>query len=239
MNIHVAIMDDEQIFCEALTDKLRQWSKDTGNLVEITVFQNSDDFLEAFESECVFEAVFLDIKMENSSFNGMEVAHRIRTINENVAIIFLTSIPDYMSEGYCVEAIRYLLKPVNSDDLAECMERVMRKIHSALNQSFMLKQRDRIIQIPYQDILYFSGSRNNIEIYTKDATYRQGQSQKLKDLEKSLPPQFVHCHRSLIVNIENVDAIIKKNVVLRNQDQLPVSDTYSAALQSRYLQYFG
>lgn len=78
MNICVAIMDDEKIFCDDLSERLKNWGKDTKNSVDISVFNKSEDFISDWEKQKDFDIIFLDIKMGENSLNGMEVAHHIR-----------------------------------------------------------------------------------------------------------------------------------------------------------------
>ncbi len=237
LNLNIAIMDDEKSFCDILETKLREWGREANNTVNITCYSSSDDFIEAWESQKNFDAVFLDIKMKNCELNGMDVAHIIRSQNDDSAIVFVTSISDYMSEGYRVDAVRYLLKPLQEYDFRECMERLSVKFQTKGNEIFLLKFRDKILRVPYKDILYFSSANNYVEIHTKTEVIRY--LKKLKYIEDMLPPQFVRCHRSIILNIENMAAITGNTIVMINDEQLPVSKQYCSMIQQKFIIYFG
>ena len=200
MNICVAIMDDEKIFCDDLSERLKNWGKDTKNSVDISVFNKSEDFISAWEKQKDFDIIFLDIKMGENSLNGMEVAHHIRNNGSNSPIVFLTSILDYMSEGYRVEAFRYLLKPLNEADFLECMDNVYLKVQKRGNKYLFLIT--------------------------------------LSELQKLLPAQFVKCHRSIIINIENVDGVERDGVIFGEKKQY-ISERYRGEIQKCYMQYFG
>lgn len=237
MNICVAIMDDEKIFCDDLSERLKNWGKDTKNSVDISVFNKSEDFISAWEKQKDFDIIFLDIKMGENSLSGMEVAHHIRNNGSNSPIVFLTSILDYMSEGYRVEAFRYLLKPLNEADFLECMDNVYLKVQKRGNKYLFLKMSDqKYLRIPYEDILFIEGARNYVDITTKQDTYHYRIT--LSELQKLLPAQFVKCHRSIIINIENVDGVERDGVIFGEKKQY-ISERYRGEIQKCYMQYFG
>lgn len=185
MEINIAIMDDEQAFCDILENKLREWGKENHNIVNISCYNGSDTFLDIWETQKSFDAVFLDIKINHCDLNGMDVAHRIREKNDDVSIVFVTSIADYMKEGYCVDAVRYLLKPIQDYDFKECMNRLSVKFQTKGNEIFLLKFRGKLERLPYKDILYISSANNYIEIHTKDDIIKY--LKKLKYIEDTLP----------------------------------------------------
>lgn len=238
MRINVAIVDDEQIFRDALQEQIKQWSRDARNIVEIFTFINGDEFLEAWKSEEQYDVVFLDIMLEKSGINGMDVAKAIRQQGSNIPIVFITSVANYMNEGYRVEAIRYLIKPLNYQDFKECMNRVVAKISLNQNSEFLIKSKKSIVRIPYADILYFSSFKHYIEIHLKEKSdYRY--LQKFQLLEKNLPPEFVKCHRGIIINIEAIHSFDQKNIVLTNGEKLPVSKSYFNQVKECFILYFG
>lgn len=237
MELNIAIMDDEQTFCDFLENKLKIWGKETSNIVNISCYNRSDTFIDIWETQKHFDAIFLDIRIKNCDLNGMDVAHKIREQNDDTAIVFTTSIADYLKEGYRVDAVRYLLKPIQDYDFQECMNRLSVKFQTKGNEIFLLKFKGRLIRIPYKDILYFSSLNNYTEIHTKTEPIKY--LKKLKYIEDTLPPQFVRCHRSVIINIENISAIIGNTVVMSNDEQLPMSKQYCSEIQYKFIQYFG
>ncbi len=237
MLLNMAIMDDEQMFCDDLADKLRRWGKDTNNLVNISCYNRSDTFIDVWETQKNFDVVFLDIKMENCSLSGIDVAHKIREHKDNALIVFVTSISDYVFEGYRLEAVRYLVKPIQEYDFSECMSRLSVQLENKGSEIFLMKCRGSLVRIPYKDILYFSSANNYIEIHTESEVIRH--LKKLKYIEDTLPSQFVKCHRSIIINIENVAAITGNVVTLINQEKLPISKQYKVLIQNKFLQYYG
>ena len=237
MTLDIAIMDDEQVFRESLEKRLRQWAKETENLIKISSFERAIDLIDAWETQTSFDVVFLDIRMRDNDYNGIETAYMLREQDSDVAIVFITNLSDYLAEGYRVDAVRYLLKPLQDYDFKECMERLVLKLRSKESEVFILRTREKMVRIPYSEILYFSSANNYIDIHTTKETFHY--LRKLKYLEDTFPPQFVRCHRTVIVNIENISAIIGNEIVLENKERLPISKQHLKEVQEKFIQYYG
>lgn len=237
MKINIAIMEDEQIYCETIKDYLRLWGCETKNTIEIFTFSGSEAFLIEWETSQNFDVIFFDIIMQNSNLNGLDVAAKIREENDDSFIVFTTSVVDYMQEGYHVEAFRYLIKPLDYEDVKECMDKIFLRLRSKQNTTLTIKCKNEVTRIPYCNILYFSSIRHYIETHTYEKTYKH--MQKFQSLLLSLPPEFCRCHRTIIVNIEAIYAISKAEIVLVNQQKLPISESYLKTLKEQYMLYFG
>jgi len=237
MELNIVVMDDETEFCNFLKEKIINWGEASGKAMNVTCFNTSDLFLEVWRTQKNFDAVFLDIKMFGSKLNGMEVAKKIRESSDCTRIVFITSMSDYARDGYLVNAERYLTKPVSDYEFNECMKHLADVLEDKENKVLLLKFKDKLVRIPYRDIVYFSSLNNYIEIHTKSETVKY--LKKLKYIEDILPSRFVRCHRSMIINIENVSAVKRNEVILINGEKLPVSKQYSGKVQRMFIRYFG
>jgi DNA-binding LytR/AlgR family response regulator len=97
------------------------WSGKRGVPVEIKEFLNAESFLFQWEEERVFDVLFIDIQMKE--MNGMELARKIREVDRDMVLIFTTGIADYIQDGYEVEAMHYLLKPIRREKVEECLDK--------------------------------------------------------------------------------------------------------------------
>lgn len=237
MTLDIAIMDDEQVFRESLEKRLREWAKETGILIKISSFERAIDLIEIWETQTSFDIVFLDIRMKDNDYNGIDTAYLLRKHDSDVAIVFISNISDYLAEGYRVDAVRYLLKPLQDYDFKECMDRLVFKLKSKETEVFILRTREKMVRIPYSEILYFSSANNYIDIHTTQNTFHY--LRKLKYLEDTFPPQFVRCHRTVIVNIENISSIIGSEIVLGNGEKLPISKQHLKEVREKFIQYYG
>ena len=142
----------------------------------------------------------------------------------------MTSYEDFVFEGYHVNALNYILKPLSYEQFSACMEYICNRMECTY---FFYRNQKQVQRIPYKDILYFSSSNQYIEIHTCSDTYRS--NEPLKGVLCHLPLYFVQCHRSIIVNLDYVEKIVKRDLYLSGGVVLPVSKKYLKPLQSAYM----
>ena len=168
---------------------------------------------------CPFELLILDIQMEGMT--GMELARSLRDKGNRVSIIFVTACEDYLSEGYGVQPIHFLLKPVRREALASA-------IHTDLKLNYIPKT--------VVVIRYIESYNHSIVIHqsTDNSTYYFS----LSDFEKQLPMgQFARCHNSYLVNLDEVREIGRTELSLQSGETLPMGRTYYKAFQSAFVRY--
>ncbi|HBG2554800.1 LytR/AlgR family response regulator transcription factor, partial [Clostridioides difficile] len=163
--------------------------------IELFEFNSGEELLETnLEGIDIF---FLDIKM--LQLTGMDVAKIIRETNNTSEIIFITSIVDYIQEGYKVRAYRYLLKPIDFGDLNEsilsCISDIIKK-----RENFMLIENKGIInKILINSIMYIEVRKKVLTIHTKNDTYYTKNSMDKIELELE-KYNFFRCHKSYLIN---------------------------------------
>ncbi|WP_044305638.1 LytR/AlgR family response regulator transcription factor, partial [Clostridioides difficile] len=167
--------------------------------IELFEFNSGEELLETnLEGIDIF---FLDIKM--LQLTGMDVAKIIRETNDTSEIIFITSIVDYIQEGYKVRAYRYLLKPIDFGDLNEsilsCISDIIKK-----RENFMLIENKGIInKILINSIMYIEVRKKVLTIHTKNDTYYTKNSMDKIELELE-KYNFFRCHKSYLINLEYI-----------------------------------
>ncbi|WP_044490008.1 LytR/AlgR family response regulator transcription factor, partial [Clostridioides difficile] len=195
--------------------------------IELFEFNSGEELLETnLEGIDIF---FLDIKM--LQLTGMDVAKIIRETNDTSEIIFITSIVDYIQEGYKVRAYRYLLKPIDFGDLNEsilsCISDIIKK-----RENFMLIENKGIInKILINSIMYIEVRKKVLTIHTKNDTYYTKNSMDKIELELE-KYNFFRCHKSYLINLEYIQFICKNTVVINGKD-IPVSKYRMANLKKK------
>lgn len=234
MQINVAIIEDERPFMQQLCDQLKRWAMETLHQPYIRWYSDAGFFLAELERGIDFDILFVDIKLPGP-LNGIEVAKQVRDKNGQVAIVFVTSAPEYIAEGYRVAAMQYLLKPVPYEELRICMDRLVENIGIRGEQDYCFyKGKNSIARIPYSKILYFSSALQYTDIYTTTGVERQ--LERLKNIEETLPEHFVRCHRSYIVNMKAVSAISPNFVTMVDRSKIPLSKTYFEEVKVKFLE---
>ncbi|MDE5785584.1 MAG: LytTR family DNA-binding domain-containing protein [Duncaniella sp.] len=179
-----------------------------------------------------YDLVFLDINMPRLS--GVEFA---RIIPPDTRVVFTTAYDSYAVEGFRLNALDYLLKPVSYAEFLEAANRALKwketqaaKTSSkdvAVDDRFIIvKSEYKLIQIPIDDILYIEGLKDYVRIYIAGAERPVMTLISMKAIESKLPePQFMRVHRSFIVNTSRISTI-ERNRIVFGDNYIPVSDSY-------------
>ena len=218
MKLKIAVCDDEKTQTDYLKASVSAWAEKALILPDIITFPSAEAFLFDYSENKDYDILLLDIEMKE--INGIELAKRIRKENENVQIVFITGYPDFISEGYDVCALHYLMKPVSDEKLFPVLDRAVKNLSKAekrLTVSF-----DRQTEyIPFPDIIYLEAQSNYTVIHTYKTEYRM--KAPLSDIEKQLDGGFFRCQRSFIVNLAQVQKIKSDSVILKSGQTVPIS----------------
>lgn len=227
--IQVAIVENEAECARQTEEMLHRWkcAQDIHCELKIDIFTSGEEFMKSKPDE--YHIAFLDIQLDGE-FNGIETAHQLRKNGCEIPIVFLTSYSQYVFTGYEVSALNYIVKPVSFERVAWCMNRIFKLEFQGY---YIFKERDNLHKIPYNKILYFQSSLHYIEIFTKKKSYRQKMS--FKKLQMLLPPQFVQCHRTVIVNILRINCISGREIRMIDETLLPISNTYLELVRNMYM----
>lgn len=235
--IKFAICEDEIIQAEINKDYIKKWADINNIECRIDIFQSAEKFLFNWEYEEVHDIIILDIHMGDMS--GIELAKKIRTMDKEVIIIFITGIDEYVFEGYNVSAFNYLLKPIDEVKIFNVLDNIKEKLEKDItNKKFLILSKGKnILRIDYDDIFYIIAFDHYIDIHTKNDIYTF--NRKISEIETLLPQRyFVRCHRSYIVNIKYVKNINRNSLLLENQIKIPVSKTRMNDTYDTFINYY-
>ena len=175
------------------------------------------------------DVIYLDINMPQ--LNGMEFA---RIVPPTCRVVFTTAYDKYALEGFKVNALDFLLKPISYEEfigsankaLAWCDLRRRAEASDTSREYIMVKSEYRMIQIPVNDILFIEGVKDYVKIYMDGEDKSVMTLMNLKTLERTLPAnRFLRVHRSYIVNSTKIRTI-ERNRILFGKHSIPVSDSY-------------
>jgi len=227
------ICDDETTEISYLTTLLHQWANETNTPFRLFTFQSAEQFLFAYEEDKSTDILLLDIQM--GEMDGVELARKLRTKNDKVQIIFITGFPDFMAYGYDVAALHYLMKPVSAEKLFAVLNRAAAQI-SRQPPAILLTIDGEQVRLSLDEIIYIEALDHNLEILTRN-TGKLTVKMPLYQLENKLTPEFVHCHRSYIVNLRHVSKITKTEVVIDSGTSLPLARRQYTAVNKAMMQY--
>ena len=177
--------------------------------------------------------VFLDIQMPELS--GIEFA---TIIPKSTRIIFTTAFSQYAVDGYKVDALDYLLKPISYEAFLFTANKGLEwfqsqsSINATTSDRFIfVKSEYKLVEIQYDDILFIEGLKDYVKIYLEDNKKPILSLMNMKRIEESLPsPEFMRTHRSYIVHMSKVRLVDRFRIVFGN-NYIPISDSYKEDVQ--------
>lgn len=218
--INVAIIEDDLSTQESINDYLKKIHNEQGCDFNIENFQDAEKFLFNFETG-KYDLALIDIEL-GSKLNGMEAAHKIRASDTFINIVFITSLAQYAIEGYQVNAIDYILKPITYDVFLKHLYRTFLKIEDT-KQEKILVQKDGIkTLILVKEINYVEVRSHQITYHTTKGNFKTYGS--LKDVISKLGKyNFSLCNSCYLVNLSSVERIDGYNVILKGNESLLIS----------------
>ena len=230
MTINCAIIDDEPL----AAGLLKSYTEKTPFLNLIGTYGSALEAMKELRDHPA-QLLFLDIQMPELS--GIEFA---KILPPGTRIIFTTAFQQYALEGYKVNALDYLMKPISYDDFLKAANKALdwynirQKQQIYAKDRFMFVKSDyKLVRVALDDILYVEGLKDYVRIYLEDGQ-RIMSLMNMKKLEDYLPrPEFMRTHRSYIVHMTKSQQVDRFRIVFGDQ-HIPISDSYKDEVQ----QYF-
>lgn len=218
MNYNIAIVDDNRQDTEYVASLVQKWEEETGHNVVLALFPSVEAFLFAQEDGQRMDMLLLDIEM--GAMNGVELAKKLRQTDTAVQLIFITGFPDFIAEGYEVDALHYLMKPVEQKKLAAVLDKAAANLAKAEKRLCVTYDRKTDF-IPLSRIYYIEAQKQYVLIRAQDGDYRMKTT--LAETKGALDEYFFQCQRSFLVNLRYVVRIKSGCVVLKNGMEVPIS----------------
>lgn len=232
--IRAAVVDDVKEDLDLLKSYLEKYGREhEESAMRIRTFHSSIDFLEEYRSD--EDLIFLDIEMPGTS--GMEAAREIRAKDTDVAIIFITNMAQYAVEGYEVDAVDYILKPVRYEIFAQKLEKAFRFIEQHRTYTLVIDAGDGTVRIAADDVLYIEKDRNYLVYHTTRGVLRErGTLHSLMDSLGALP--FAMASNGCLINMDHVD-LIQNDMVTVHGETVPLSRRMKKTFIQSYMEYIG
>lgn len=216
MSYQIAVCDDSQTDAQYVADLVRTWAGQSHIPVHINIFPSAEAFLFHYAEDKRCDILLLDIEM--GEIDGVSLAKTLRKENETLQIIFITGYSDYISEGYEVAALHYLMKPVKSEKLFSVLDRAVENLRKN-EQMLTLEAAGEMFRIPVCQIRYAEVHLNYITIYAKEnVTVRM----TLGELAAMLDERFYRAGRSTLVNLTCISRVTRTAIHLQDGTILPL-----------------
>ena len=215
--LRIGICDDECYARDALRLELEKILEETEEIVyEFSCGETAVSWLKKHLGE--IDLLFLDVEMRGIS--GIQAAEQIRGFDTKLQIVFVTGYRDFVFQGYRVQAVDYLVKPVDAVRLSDVLDRVRRQLEQAGEKQFVFQNADGVYRLYLDEIQYFYSDKRKVSVVTKERTLSF--YAKLDEVEERVGRPFVRIHQRYLVNADAVTYIGASSVRI-GDEELPVS----------------
>ena len=233
--LKVLIVDDEPLALDVLETYI-------GQMPELHLVRRCSNALEANEAlkSNDIDLMFLDIQMPQ--LTGIDF---VKTLTKPPMIVFTTAYPNYAIQGFDLNALDYLLKPISLDRFMKAVNKAIDQAGNNLRDAaapaaaegqefFFVKADKKLVKVNFDDIVYIEGLKDYVKIFLGSQSRPVLTRMNLKAIEQKLPiDQFCRIHNSFIVSLARITAVQRSQVFL-GATPIPVGDKFSAEFRRKY-----
>lgn len=220
--LKIAICDDERVIAEEIA-KMIEAHLDKIEM-EWNIFTSGEELLQSINNDTYFDIIFLDIEMGNLS--GIDLANTIRNTMNNykTQIAFVTSKEQRAKEACKLLPLDFIDKPFTKENIISALERTT-KIIGDNSRFFIYSKQNRENRIFYNDIYHFESNGRRIKITSKNEIDEF--NGRISEIEEQLKTYgFIRVHKSFVINSKHITKILKDEVIMTNEEAIPVSRNY-------------
>ena len=200
--IHIALVEDEEEYRKAFLGYLRRYEQESGRQFRISVFPDGEDIISSYKAD--YDLILMDIAMR--FMDGMTAAEKIRELDQEVVIIFITNMPQFVMKGYAVDALDYVLKPVNYFAFSQRIDRAISRMSRRREQYLTVPVRGGIRKLSVSNILYVEVQDHDLLFHTRNESILTRGS--LAEVEAKLGNAgFFRCNKYCLVNLAFADSL--------------------------------
>lgn len=229
--LNIAVVEDDRSFRELLCGYLVRVQQELGVQCNVTQYSDGLQFVNSYRPK--YDLVFLDIEMPR--MNGIKAAHAIREVDGKVGIVFVTQMAQYALQGYEVDAIDYILKPVEYFTFAYKFKKALRYCELHRERDVVLNQPDGMVRLSCGDIYCLEKEKNYIVYRTARGDFRERGT--MTDKETAFRQDgFALCNSGILVNLRHVEKLDQELVWVAGK-ALPVSRNKRKAFVESLMNY--
>ena len=232
--LRIAVVEDQGETRERMRQFIRQYADEQGIQIEVVPFSDGAQIVQEYRGG--FDIIFLDVEMPE--LDGFSTAERIRAVDQDVVLVFVTNMAQYAIRGYAVDAMDYVLKPVAYEQLCVRLSRAIQRVERRRGGQVVLQLAGGGMQLLNTGEIYYLETRSRMLYYhTTQGEFAVRAS--LASAEKQLAEyHFARCNQCYLVNLEFVKAV-DGDFVQVGEDRLEISRRQKAAFLTAVASYLG
>jgi len=225
--IRCIAIDDEPLSIELIKQYI-------GRIPRLKLVQAFDDAISGAEflKQHPVDLLFIDINMPD--ITGIDL---VRSLTHKPLTIFITAYKKFAFEGFELEAVDYLLKPVDFTRFQKAVARAIefydyrQQQTSDIQDSLFVRSEYKMVRIPLPDIRYIEGLKDYVRIHTRSARPVLTLMTMKGILEKLPADKFIRIHRSYIIPVDKIRTLVSKRIILDSSDELPIGESFADAVK--------
>lgn len=239
--LRILICDDDLSFLDKMRAKVRFIMNQHNIDASVFCSECASTIPVQYIENC--NIAFLDIDFAGTSYNGIDLAKRIRQIQRDAVIIFVTNYIEYAPEGYELQAFRYVLKKDIDKKLPLYLLQAIEK-NQTVQQTIQINISGETHTLPLADIVFFESQGHTVIVHVQKAGHKNKKTYRfystMNKLEENLEGQgFLRIQKGYLVNIAHLHRFQCQGAILKDGTALPVSEKNYAALKKKYLLWKG
>ncbi len=200
--IRIAIAEDDPQCFAQMEQYIGSFSQETGRAFQITHFDNGEDLVERYKPD--YDLILMDVEMP--FMDGMTAAGYVRELDPEVVIVFVTNLAQYAIQGYAVNALDYILKPVSYFSFSQRLKRALQYVRRKGTDYITVAVKGGAVKLEVDGIYYAERLGRQLMLHTRTGIHAS--TATLQQLEEALEGRgFVRCNKGYLVNLEHVDGI--------------------------------
>ena len=233
--MEIAVCDDNALFLEEIVDQI-----DALRVAEsISKFSNLETFMFTIDAGKRYDVVLMDIEWHDK-VAGMDAAAELYKLCPEAKVIYITGRVERYSQEIFLQRSNlsgYLTKPVNMELLKANLQKVADALAYEVHPTLVLRQKGSPISVPLREICYIESDNHIVQVHTE--AEKVTAYERLETILSSLPAGFYHCHKSYIVNMNQIRRFQSGEILLKNGMRVPVSRSKYHETKDAYFSFIG
>ena len=197
--VKIAIVEDDKNYSNMLQKYILRYEKESGEKFLVSIFEDGEDIVTSYKAS--YDIILMDIEMR--FLNGMAAAEKIRQVDHEVVIIFITNMPQYAIHGYAVDALDYVLKPINYYAFSQRIDRALVRMRRREKTYISITYKGGVVKVDTDTIYFIESQNHDLIFHTSEGDFITRTT--LKEVENRLDEKrFFRCSKCYLINLEYV-----------------------------------